>query len=127
MATIDDVRTIALSLPDTIEKPAWGNDTWRVGGKMFVWDRPLSKTDRAELGDAAPEGPLIGLYTGDMGEKQAILAGDPAVFLTITHFDQHPMVLARLDELDAERLREVVVDAWLARAPEKLAREYLAE
>jgi hypothetical protein len=37
-----------------------------------------------------------------------------------------PAILIALDHVDLERLREVVTDAWLARAPKRLAAEFLA-
>lgn len=58
MATWDDVREIALALPETDERPSYGNAFRRVKGKGFVWERPLRGTDRRDLGDAAPPGPI---------------------------------------------------------------------
>ena len=126
MVSLDDVRTLAMSLPEVTEKLAWGNPTWRVKDLMFVWDRPLRKTDLAELGDAAPHGPILGCRVEDLGEKEALLAADPDVLFSVTHLDGHASVLVPLDLIDPDRLRELVVDAWLARAPEKLAQQYLA-
>ncbi len=125
MATIDDVRRVALALPEVTEKPAWGNATWRVGGLMFVWDRPLRAKERAELGDDAPDGPVMGARVEDLGEKKALLTADPDAFFTVSHFDGHASVLVRLDRVDPDRLAEIVEDAWLARAPQKLAAAYL--
>lgn len=124
-ATIDDVRRIALTFPDVTEKTAWGNPTWRVGGKMFVWDRPLRQKELSELAGAAPAGPVMGARVEDLGEKEALLSQDPHVFFTTTHFDGYPIVLVRLDAVDVDRLTEIVEDAWLARAPAKLAQEHL--
>lgn len=126
MATIDDVKRIALTFPEVTEKLAWGNTTWRVNDKTFVWDRPLGKKDRAELGDAAPDGPTMGVHAEDLSEKQALLESDPDVFFTITHFDKYAMLLVRLDAVDVDRLTQIIEDAWLARAPTKLAETYLA-
>ena len=126
MASIEDVRQIATTFPEVTEKLAWGNTTWRVNDKTFVWDRPLSKKNRAELGAAAPDGPTMGVHTEDHSEKKALLEADPQVFFTISHFDKYPMLLVRLDAVDEPKLREIIEDAWLARAPKKLAAEYLA-
>ena len=49
MATWDDVRRLALALPQTSEKTSWGSAMWTVAGKGFVWERPLRKADLAEL------------------------------------------------------------------------------
>ncbi len=125
MATFDDLRTAALALPGTTEKPAWGNPTYRVAGQMFVWERPLGAKERSELGDGVPDGPIAGARVEDLGDKEAVLASDPEVFFTVSHFDGHPSVLVRLDRVDEARLAEIVEDAWLARAPKKLADEHL--
>jgi len=126
MATVDDVQRIALTFPDVTEKLAWGNTTWRVNDKTFVWDRPLGKKDRAELGEAAPDGPTMGVHAEDFSEKQALLESDPEVFFTISHFDKYAMLLVRLDAVDTDRLAQIIEDAWLARAPKALADRYLA-
>lgn len=126
MATLDDVREIAMRLPEVTEKLSWGSAFWRVKEKGFVWERPLRKTDLAELGDAAPEGEIIGFRVADEGEKQAIIASDPDVFFTISHFDGYPAVLGRLQPLGRSKLEEIVEDAWLDRAPRRLAEAFLA-
>lgn len=45
VASWNDVRRIALSLPETTEVVSWGNAHWRVKNKGFVWERPLGKSD----------------------------------------------------------------------------------
>jgi hypothetical protein len=59
--------------------------------------------------------------------KEALLADDPSVYFTTPHFDGYPAVLVRLEEIGIEDLEELVVEAWLARAPKRLAKEYLSE
>jgi hypothetical protein len=59
--------------------------------------------------------------------KEALLADDPAVFFTTPHFDGYPAILVRLDRIAIADLEEVVVEAWLARAPKRLAKRYLDE
>lgn len=125
MATWDDVRRIVGELPEVESRPAWGNTMWRVKGKGFVWERPLGKKDRADLGAAAPNGEILGVRVADEGVKQAFIADDPSIYFTIPHFDGYPAVLVRLDEIDVDELTEVVTEAWLDRAPKKLAAAYL--
>jgi hypothetical protein len=127
MATWDDVRRIALALPEAVEQPVRGNAAWRVGGKLFVWERPLRTSDREALGDAAPDGEILGARVEHLGVKEALVADASGVFFTTPHFDGNPSVLVRLDAIDVDELREIVVDAWLARAPPRLAEAYLAE
>ena len=125
MATWDDVRQAALALPETEELPSYGGlPRWSVRGRSLVWDRPLRGQDRAELGAEAPDGPVLGVWVGDEGEKQALLASDPAVFFTIAHLDGYPAVLVRLDVVAVGQLRELVADAWRLRAPKRLVKAH---
>lgn len=49
------------------------------------------------------------------------------MLFTIPHFDGYPAVLVRLDLIDRDRLAEIIADAWLTRAPARVAKEWLAE
>src|SRR3954470_22367854 len=125
MATWDDVESIALGLPDTSQELAWGTRHWKVHGKGFVWERPLRKSDLRALGDAAPGGPILGARVEHLVAKEALLADDPEVFFTTPHFDGYPAVLVQLERIGLADLEEVVVEAWLARAPKRLVQAYL--
>jgi len=128
MPTVDDVRRIALALPQTSERPSHdGTPAWRVKDKLFVWERPLRRADHAALGDAAPQGAILGARVADLGTKEALLASEPDVFFTTPHFDGYPIVLVRLDAIPRDELEELIVEAWLDRAPRRLARQYLDE
>lgn len=124
MATWEDVRRIALSLPETSEQLSHGHASWRVKDKGFVWERPLRPADVRALGRTAPAGPILGARVEHLGAKQALLADDPGVFFTTPHFDGYPAVLVRLEKIAPDELEELIVEAWLARAPKRLAREY---
>jgi hypothetical protein len=125
VATWDDVRRIALALPETSEAISRELAMWRVRDKGFVWERPLRHSDLRALGDAAPNGPILGARVEHLGAKEALLADDPDVFFTTPHFDGYPAVLVRLDKIALEDLDEVIVEAWLARAPKRLAQRYI--
>jgi hypothetical protein len=125
MATWDDVRRIALALPETTEGISRDLRRWTVRGKGFVWERPLRRGDLDALGDAAPDGPILGARVEHLVAKEALLADDPSVFFTTPHFDGYPAILVRLDAIGADELDEVIVEAWLARAPKRLAGAYL--
>ncbi|MGZ4325814.1 MAG: MmcQ/YjbR family DNA-binding protein [Solirubrobacteraceae bacterium] len=125
MATWDEVRRIALALPDTSERQSHGHPTWRVKDKLFVWDRPLRKSDLLALGEDAPTGPILGARVEHLIAKEALLADDPDVFFTTPHFDGYPAVLVALDRISLEELNEVIVEAWLVRAPQRLAEQYI--
>jgi hypothetical protein len=126
MATWDDVRRIALALPQTSERSSWGGAHWRVNEKGFVWERPLRKSDFAALGDQAPDGPILAAHVEHEGMKEALIAEDPDVYFTTPHFDGYPAILVRLDCIALAQLDELIVDAWLNRAPKRLVKEYLA-
>ncbi len=99
----EDVRRIVAELPEVTESTTRGNLFWRVRGKGFVWERPLRAKDRAELGADAPEGPILGARTESLLVKDALIASEPEVYFTITHFDGYSAVLVRLDVIGARR------------------------
>jgi hypothetical protein len=127
MATWDDVRRLVAALPGTDEHASHGGrPSWRVGGKGFVWERPLGVRDRAALGATAPDEdePLLGVQVADEGVKAALIADDPDVCFTVPHFDGYPAVLVRLARVDEATLAELVEEAWRARAPRRLLSEH---
>jgi len=124
VATWDDVRRIALALPGATEDESRGQLFWRVRKKLFVWERPLRASDLRALGDEAPDGPILGARVEHLVAKEALLADDPGVFFTTPHFDGYPAVLVRLDAIGLDDLEEVIVEAWLARAPKRVAQAY---
>jgi hypothetical protein len=126
VATWDQVRRYALALPGVAEEISRGSSAWTVNKKFFVWERPLRKTDLAALGDAAPKGAILGVRTADLEMKEATLRSDPDALFTIPHFDGYAAVLVRLDKISAKNLKQLIIEAWLARAPERSVREYLA-
>jgi hypothetical protein len=126
MATWDDVSRACAGLPETSESTnREGNRQWRVRDKMFVWERSLRKSDLAELGDAAPAGPVLGARVPDEGAKRALIADEPGSYFTTSHFDGYPAVLVRLEELDSAGLTELVEEAWACRAPKRLVAQHL--
>ena len=124
MAHWDDVARICLALPATTEGSTRGWGQWLVRPKGFVWERPLRKKDLAELGDAAPPGPIIGASVPDEGVKHALVADEPDVYFTTSHFDGYAAVLCRLDRLDPLALAELAGEAWACRAPRRLLAEH---
>jgi hypothetical protein len=100
---------------------------WLIRDKLFVWERPLRQSDLKALGDAAPDGPILGARVEHLVAKEALIADDPDVYFTTPHFDGFPAVLVRLEKIELDELEELIVEAWLARAPKRLAKEYIAE
>jgi hypothetical protein len=128
MATWDDVSAVVGNLPEVEERTSRGGVLeWRVRDKLFAWERPLRRSDLEALGDDASDGPILAARLPDLGAKQALLADDPEVCFTTPHFDNYPIVLVRLDRIALPELTELLVEAWLDRAPKRLARTYLDE
>ena len=116
MADSDDVRRLALALPEVEEIDSDGFD-FRVAGKGFIWSYPERRPGKPRR----IRTDIAVLYVGDEAEKQALLLGEPEIFFTAPEYNHWPLVLLRLPAVDAERLAELVTDAWRMRAPEKLA------
>jgi hypothetical protein len=127
VATWDDVRAIALALPETSERTSRDLLQWRVKDKLFVWERPLRRSDLEALGDEVPEGAILGARVEHLGAKEALVADASGVFFTTPHFDGYPAILVQLERISARDLEEIVVEAWLARAPARLAKAYVDE
>ena len=102
----DDVRRVALSLPETMEKPSYGTPGFRVKDKLFARIRE--------------EGDILVVWCSDEGEKQALVASEPEKFFTTPHYDGYPMVLARFAAIDVGELTELLTESWRCRAPRRL-------
>jgi hypothetical protein len=127
MVTLDDVSALAAGLPEVVEGDRRGSRSWAVGGKVFAWERPFSKADIKRFGAGAPPaGPIVAISVADLGEKEAVLAGDRPGLFTIPHFDGYAAVLVALPAVQQRDLEELLVDGWLAQAPKHLADAYLA-
>jgi hypothetical protein len=114
MATDDDVRRIALSLPETIEKPWFGSPGFRVKDKGFLRIR------------SEAEGGLV-VFVADLGEKDALLASDPDVFFTTPHYHGYPTVLVNLPAIELDELTELITESWRLKAPKRVLAAYDAE
>ncbi len=111
VATEDDVRRIALSLPETIEKPSYGTPGWRVKDKLFL----RLRTDA--------EGGLV-VFVSDLGEKDALVESEPDKFFTTPHYDGYAAVLVHLPAVDVDELTELITDSWRNKAPARVRKAY---
>ena len=111
MATEDDVRRLALSLPETTEKPWSGTPGWRVKDKSFVRIR------------SEAEGALV-VFVADLDEKEALLASEPEVFFTTPHYDGYPAVLVRLEAVGIDELEELITESWRLKAPKRVLKAF---
>lgn len=110
MPTWDDVVEIGTRLPGVEVGTSFGTPALRVRGKGMC---RLRSEPRALV-----------LRVADLGEREALLQGQPDAFFTIPHYDGHPYVLVRLDAVDPGELAELLEEAWRIRAPKRLVAEY---
>ncbi|MDN4175506.1 MmcQ/YjbR family DNA-binding protein [Nocardioides sp. SOB77] len=129
-ATPEDVDAICRSLPEVELGTSWGDrPTYLVRGRGFLL---LRAPDRHAVDPATgePYDDLLVVTTPSMDAKEALVADPSLPFFTIDHFRRTSAVLvsqSRLGEIDVEELREVLTDAWAARAPKRLVREHRGE
>jgi hypothetical protein len=115
MATLDDVRRIALSLPGVTEDPT--SFRFLVEGNPFAWawqERVHPKRPRV------PSSSVIAIRVGHESEKEILIDMQPAVFFTEPHYNGYPAILVRLAAIELELLRVMITDAWRSRAPRRL-------
>ena len=102
----------------------------------FVVDKKLFCFHRTRRADAVDDDSgerlddVLAFRVADEEMKSMWLADRPDVFFTTEHFDGHPWILVRIPSLariDHDELHELVTDAWLARAPKRLASGWLAD
>lgn len=127
MASYDDVARIALALPEVDESVGNGRFTWRVKKRAFAWERPLRPADWHYLGIEPHDGQVLAVSVESEDDKLGLMDALPDSFFTTPHFDGYPAVLVWLDHIPLDRLEEAVVDAWIARAPKRLASDFLAD
>lgn len=100
------MRRAALALPGVEERASYGGrPSWRTPQRMFTWIRE------------DPEALVV--WVADLDEKEELLASDPDVFFTTAHYDGHPIVLVRLDQVDAHEAGELITESWRQRAPRR--------
>ena len=110
MPTWDDVVAIGTRFPGVEVTTSYGTPSMRIRKKFMC----RLRTD--------PD--ALVLRVADMGEREALLQGQPEAFFTTPHYDGHPYVLARLDAVDPEELAELVEEAWRIGASQRQLREY---
>ena len=108
----DDVRRLALALPEVEEGTTYRKPAFKVGGRPFAWESPHERG-------------RLALYC-DAGERPLMIASRPEMFFVTPHYEPHPIVLVRLEHADADELADRLEESWLLRAPRKLAGAYVS-
>ena len=129
-ARLADVHTLALGMPYvTVVEGSQGNPVYQVGGRSFIFFRnPRPDAVDPETGERYDD--VIVFWVASEAEKQAQITDEKTPFFTTPHFNGHPSVLLRgahIGQLTVQELREVVQDAWLARASARRAATWLKE
>ena len=108
--TIDDVRAIASTLPRSTEVLVRDRVKFRVGRIVYL----AFSRDESQLGFAFPK-----------EEREALVASEPAKFLMPSRGDmRYHWVEVRLDAIDAQEMRELVLDAWRMVVPKRVSAAY---
>jgi hypothetical protein len=130
MATMADLDKLALSLPQaTKDVSGDGRPSYLVHGKLFCCHRSRRR-DAVDPQTGERLDDVVMFRVADLGVKELLLAEDRSVFFTTPHFDGYPAVLIRIPDLDRiewEELQDLVVEAWLTRAPKRVAKAWLEE
>jgi hypothetical protein len=116
MASQEDVRRIATSLPEVSEEP--GRFAFRVRGKAFAWvwlERPEPD------GPRIPNADVVAIRVDGELEKESLVEMDPDAFFTEPHYAGFPAVLVRLPKVDADMLEDLLVKGWRIQAGKRPA------
>ncbi len=127
-STVADLRRFAERLPEVEAGTTWDAEAYLVRGKAFVVFRTPRPDALDDDGERLTD--VIVLSTPDLEAKEALVRDEATPFFTTPHFDRYKGVLVRashLHLLEPDELEEVVVEAWLARAPKRVASAYLTD
>jgi hypothetical protein len=126
-ARVTDIEKIALSLPE-VEVGDKGRRAYQVRGRTFVFFRePRPDAIDPDTGERMDD--VICFMVPDQSDKDALVAAD-GPFFTTPHFNGYNAVLLRerdIGEVTRRELEEVITDAWGARAPKRLAKQFFGE
>jgi len=106
-----------------------GRPSYLVHGKRFVIHRSR-RPDAVDPVTGERLDDVLMFRVADLDVKELMLADARGVFFTTPHFNGYPAVLVRISQLgrlDREELGDLVAEAWLTKAPKRLARAWLAE
>ncbi len=111
MATIDDVRRVASTLPRSYEALVRDRVKFRVGSIVYL----AFSRDETLMGFAFPK-----------EERQALVAAEPEKFQMPGQSDmRYHWVVARLAAIDGVEIAEIVIDAWTMVVPKSVAAAHL--
>jgi hypothetical protein len=106
MMTTSALRELALGLPGAEERETWGHPTFRVRDKIF-----------ASMYEG--DGGAVATVKASPEEQTVLLAADPATFGVASHVGRYGWTTVRLERVDPDEMRELVVEAWRQTAPKR--------
>lgn len=121
MATMKQLDELALALPEVTKDVEDGRPTYLVNGKMFCFHRKSRKD--------APFDDVFVFRVDGQDAKELTLADPRGIFFTTPHWNGYPAVLLHipdLKQLSKAELRDLIIEAWLTRAPKRVAKAWLA-
>jgi hypothetical protein len=108
--TWDDVVEIGSRFPGLEQSTSYGTPSLKVRGKFVC--RLRTNPD------------ALVMRVIDLGEKEALLQGDPETFFSTPHYDGYPAVLIRIERVDPVELAELIEEGWRLQAPKRLVAVY---
>jgi hypothetical protein len=125
-----DLDELAMAMPDTTtEMSEDGRPSYLAHGKVFCFHRGR-RPDAVDSETGERLDDVLMFRVDGADAKELVLADPRGIFFTTPHFNGYPAVLIRIPDLarlDRSELRDAVVDAWLTRAPKRVAKAWLAE
>jgi hypothetical protein len=127
---MEDLDALALALPATTKEVSDdGRPSYFVAGKAFVRHRTRRK-DAVEEATGELLDDVLMFIVPELEVKELLLQDPRGVYFTTPHFRNYAAILvriSRLPDLDVDELGDLVVDAWMTRAPKRVATAWLAE
>lgn len=124
MATLDDVRRIADSLPGSEERATTGGIAWFVRRKPYAWECHPWPSIPDDIRAILATELVVAVKVADRMDGFALVQMEPDVFLRTTTPWSEPKVAFRLAAITADHLAELVTDAWRVQAPKYLRDEF---
>ena len=125
---MDDLDELALALPQASKELSEdGRPIYKVHGKLFCFHRGRRPDAVDEDGERLDD--VLMFRVADLDAKELLLSDARAIYFTTPHFKGYPAVLVRIPDLarlDRDELRDLVAEAWLTRAEERVAKAWLA-
>jgi hypothetical protein len=123
VATLDDVRRIAVALPGSEERATTGGAAWFVRRKLYAWQCHPWPSVPEDVRTIIASELVVGVKVADRLDALALVDMAPDVFVRTTTSWGEPKVAFRMAGIEHSHLAELVTEAWRVQAPGYLRRE----